>query len=80
MVRTRKYLIPIVNDAGRIVGDLPTEMSVRCAVCRHWTIGVCCKAFPDGIPNEIRSGKFDHKQPFPGDNGVRFERIMRHGR
>lgn len=35
--------------------------------------GFACAAFPDGIPEEIYPGGFDHRQPFPGDNGVRWE-------
>lgn len=31
-----------------------------------------CDAFPDGIPEEIWCGG-DHRQPWPGDGGVRFE-------
>ncbi|MCX7998724.1 MAG: hypothetical protein N3A69_07195 [Leptospiraceae bacterium] len=32
-----------------------------------------CKAFPNGIPLEIFENKFDHENPYPGDNGIRFE-------
>jgi hypothetical protein len=35
-----------------------------------------CEAFPypKGIPDEINSGKNDHTTPYPGDNGIRYER------
>lgn len=52
---------------------------VQCAFCRHFKSGRregnFCTAFPfpPGIPQEIIDGEYDHRNPYPGDNGVRFE-------
>ena len=32
-----------------------------------------CEAFPKAIPDAILNNGFDHRKPFPGDNGIRFE-------
>lgn len=32
-----------------------------------------CAAFPDGIPDAIYLEGFDHREPFPGDHGIRFD-------
>jgi hypothetical protein len=37
--------------------------------------GLCCKAFPAGIPEEILLGEHDHREPFPGDGGIHFKPI-----
>jgi hypothetical protein len=32
-----------------------------------------CRAFPDGIPRDIIRHEFDHRNPYPGDRGIRYE-------
>ncbi len=52
-----------------------------CMHCKHLHDGdeyledpfVSCDAFPDGIPGEIFEGENLHKEPYEGDNGIRFE-------
>lgn len=34
-----------------------------------------CMAFPTGIPEEILSGESLHERPYPGDGGIRYERV-----
>ena len=50
-------------------------VSPTCSDCRHreFDRDSTCAAFPVGIPLEIWSGRRDHRSPFPGDNGIRFE-------
>jgi hypothetical protein len=49
-----------------------------CLQCRHFIDdeeALICRAFPKGIPKPILLGR-DHTQPYPGDNGIRFEPIQ----
>ena len=49
--------------------------SFQCIECERYRKDGRCKAFPDGIPEEIITGQFDHTKPHKGDNGIQFEPI-----
>ena len=49
-----------------------------CYACQRWRglvsgKGFTCEAYPDGIPVEILVSLADHRMPFEGDRGLRFE-------
>ena len=47
-----------------------------CFICKHFDVINGCKAFPDGIPDEITSGENEHRAPLPEqDNDIVFEPI-----
>jgi hypothetical protein len=47
----------------------------QCIICRRYTGGLTCEAFPDGIPFAIVSGQHDHAKPYPRDCGIRWARL-----
>ena len=51
-----------------------------CFYCKNWDRNNfdkpgTCKAFKDGIPEDIWLGKHDHTKPYKGDHGIQFESI-----
>ncbi len=49
---------------------------VLCSICKHRTPGdgyPSCTAF-DRIPVDILANRHDHREAYPSDGGVRFER------
>lgn len=48
---------------------------VQCTACRHYRDDATCDAFPDGIPVRILENDHDHRRPYPGDHGVRFDPV-----
>jgi hypothetical protein len=65
---------------GTIVIDdselLKVMVSPFCLFCKRWDPQIdenVCEAFPEGIPELIWEGKFDHREPFDGDSGILFE-------
>jgi len=48
------------------------ESVLLCMGCSHLRPGNCCRAYPDGIPEEISAGHWDHRKPCPGDHGIQY--------
>jgi hypothetical protein len=50
----------------------------QCPSCIHLdregTGRPTCTAFPQAIPRAILVGEHNHRFPYPGDGGIRFER------
>jgi hypothetical protein len=44
-----------------------------CLKCIHFGGWKKCLAFPDGIPEEIWTGKEKHIKPYPNDGGIVFK-------
>jgi hypothetical protein len=45
-----------------------------CIFCRYLKEGqVRCEAFPEGIPDDLLFAMSDHREPYEGDHGIRFE-------
>lgn len=45
----------------------------NCLMCAHYSGERHCRAFPNGIPNTLWIGENLHREPYPGDEGVRFQ-------
>lgn len=62
-----------MNDSGKFVSGQGTTIS-QCASCVHkHADGPTCLAFPRGIPDIILLNRFDHRNAYPGDSGIRYE-------
>ena len=49
----------------------------QCIRCNHYWGEGRCDAFPNGIPEKIISGDYDHSKEHEGDNGIKFELVTR---
>lgn len=50
--------------------DFDAKRTAKGTVLMAW---LACDAFPKGIPYQISAGEHDHRLPFKGDRGVRYE-------
>lgn len=55
---------------GRWLANMPIPL---CWTCKHYREDVSCAAFPNEIPADILTSEADHRKPYPGDHGIRFE-------
>lgn len=63
-----------MTEQSRLDQSVQMSGSSQCVLCVHKRKGTLgCDAFPDVIPVAIAAGEFDHRDPYPGDNGVRWE-------
>ena len=54
----------------------PKSANPICNTCKHRPKGaVTCRAFPQGIPKDILFRRADHTKPYPGDNGIQYEKM-----
>jgi hypothetical protein len=53
---------------------------MQCISCQRYGGALGCEAYPgiETIPEEILTGEPDHREPFPGDHGLRLEGLT-HG-
>ena len=61
------------------------QVMSECFMCKHalkrrdkFKPFDVCDAFPNGIPEEIFSGKVLHHSPYPNDKGIQYEEFIDH--
>lgn len=54
---------------------MTTILPLQCETCKHYRGDSQCSAFGHGrgIPIVIMNMDFDHRSPYPGDGGIRWE-------
>ncbi len=64
---------------------MTTMSAPMCVFCRYYSRAAtrsdrsACAAFPQRIPADIFEEYADHRLPYPGDKGIRFEPIHADG-
>jgi hypothetical protein len=67
-----------VSDAplsDKFYADPAAMTATQCVYCKHAATGFLpvCAAFPGWIPEQIQLNRADHRKPYDGDQGIRFE-------
>lgn len=64
-----------MSDGDRFEAEHVEWVDPPCSTCKHRDPASPsrCRAFPNGIPTQILLAKHDHRRPFPGDRGIRYE-------
>jgi hypothetical protein len=64
-------------------GTISMNDKSQCETCKHYLswddeppVFHRCKAFPNGIPEEIFQNRYDHKEPYPNDNGIHWQELI----
>lgn len=54
----------------------PMIKDILCFSCKHLrrSAPLSCRAYQDGIPEDILDGTLDHDSPRPDDGGTQYER------
>ena len=60
---------------NKFVSEKGEMVMAQCSVCRHHRGNATCTAFPARIPKSILTNDHDHRKPYTGDNGIRFEPV-----
>jgi hypothetical protein len=68
-----------MTDDGEASVENASRMSIseECASCVHFSRNCpACRAFPNGIPEDILSGRVSHEDEYDGDGGYRYTRDL----
>jgi len=57
-----------------MVSNFPPQCNTCANLIREWGTDFRCRAFPEGVPEALYTSVADHTQPYPGDNGIRYEK------
>ena len=70
-----EYDVELFGEREDFEIDDEEYMPWQCDICkhRHEVYANLCKAYPEGIPDDVLRGCADHREPFEGDGGIIFE-------